>query len=115
VEHRLDEDFERVVRSRVVAIQARLETVKKRVVDDLKHELRRVMLMLALVMGCGVLALIGMIFGLMAGWTELRGFVGPVGASVVLTIVFLLACLVVLALLRSVLHRSQPVQLHRDP
>jgi hypothetical protein len=107
VEHRLEEDFKRAIRDRVAGIQARLESVKSRVVEDLKHELRRVVLMLALVMGCGVLALVGMIFGLMAAWTDLKGFVGAVGASLVLAIVFLLASLVVFGLLRSVLRRSQ--------
>jgi hypothetical protein len=107
-EHRLEEDFKRAIRGRVAGIQARLETVKTRVVEDLKHELRRVALMLALVMGCAMLALVGMIFGLMAAWTDLKGFVGTVGASLVLAIGFLLASLVVFGLLRSVLHRSQP-------
>jgi hypothetical protein len=107
-EHRLEEDFKRAIRGRVAEIQARLETVKRHVVEDLKHELRRVVLTLALVMGCGMLALIGMIFGLMAVWTDLKGFVGAMGASLVLAIVFLLASLIVFGLLRSVLHRSQP-------
>jgi hypothetical protein len=106
-EHRLEEDSKRALLDRVAGIQARLETVKSRVVEDLKYELRRVVLILALVMGCGVLALIGMTFGLMAAWTDLKGFVGAVGASLVLAIVFLLASLVVFGLLRSVLHRSQ--------
>jgi hypothetical protein len=107
-EHRLEEDLKRAIRGRVAEIQARLETVKRRVVEDLKHELRRVVLTLALVTGCGMLALIGMIFGLMAAWTDLKGFVGATGASLVLAIIFLLASLVVFGLLRSVLHRSQP-------
>jgi|SRR5579863_8141020 hypothetical protein len=104
-EHRLEEDLRRAIRSRVAGIQGRLETVKSRVVEDLKHELRRVVLIAALVMGCAVLALVGMIFGLMAAWTGLKGFVGAVGASLVLAIVFLLGSLVVFGLLRSVLHR----------
>jgi hypothetical protein len=108
-EHRLEEDFKRAIRGRVAGIQARLETVRSRVVEDLKHELRRVALMLALVMGCGVLALLGMTFGLMAAWTDLKGLIGAVGASLVLAIVFLLASLVVFGLLRSVLRRSQPL------
>jgi biopolymer transport protein ExbB/TolQ len=108
VEHRLEQDFERTIRSRVAGIQTRLETVKKRVVEDLKHELHRAVLMLALVMSCAMLALVGTIFGLMAAWTELKGFIGAVGASLVLAIVFLLGSLIVLGLLRSVLHRSQP-------
>jgi hypothetical protein len=107
-EHRLEEDFKRAIRGRVAEIQARLETAKTRVVEDLKHELRRVALMLALLIGCGVLALVGLVFGLMAAWTDLRGFVGAVGASLMLAIVFLLASLVAFGLLRSVLHRSQP-------
>jgi hypothetical protein len=41
----------------------------------------------------------------MAAWTALKGFVGTVGASLVLAGVFLLASLVVFGLLRSVLHR----------
>jgi hypothetical protein len=106
-EHRLEEDFKRAIRGRVAEIQAGLETVKTRVVEDLKHELRRVALMLALLIGCGVLALAGMVFGLMAAWTDLKGFVGAVGASLVLAVVFLLASLVAFGLLRSVLHRSQ--------
>lgn len=107
VEHRLEDDFKRAIRGRVAGIQARLEAVKTRVVEDLKHELRRVALMLALVVSCGVLALTGAVFGLMAAWTDLKGFVGAVGASLVLAIVFLSASLVVFARLRSVLHRSQ--------
>jgi hypothetical protein len=108
VEHRLEEDFKHAIRGRVAAIQARLEAVRNRVVEDLKHELRRVVLILALAMGCGVLALVGVTFGLMAAWTGLKGFLGAVGASLVLAIIFLLASLFVFALLRSVLRRSQP-------
>jgi hypothetical protein len=108
VEHRLEQDFERTIRGRVAGIQTRLETVKKRVGEDLKHELHRVVLMLVLVMGSATLALIGMIFGLMAACTDLKGFIGAVGAALVLAIAFLLGSLVVLGLLRSVLHRSQP-------
>src|SRR6202044_941863 len=103
-EHRLEEDLKRAIRGRVAGIQARLETVKARVVEELKHELRRAVLILALAMGCAVLALVGMIFGLMAAWMGLKDSVGAVGASLVLATVFLLACLVVFGLLRSVLH-----------
>jgi hypothetical protein len=113
VEHRLEEDFKRAIRGRVAGIQARLESIKSRVVEDLKHELRRVALILALVMGCGVLALLGMTFGLMAAWTDLKGFVGAVGASLVLAIVFLLASLAGFAVLHSVLHRTQPPSIAR--
>jgi hypothetical protein len=109
VEHRLEEDFKRAIRGRVATVQARLETVRIRVVEDLKHELRRVVLMLALVMGCGVLALVGVTFGLMAAWTDLEGFVGAVGASLALAIVFLLASLVVFGVLRSVVRHYQPL------
>jgi hypothetical protein len=105
VEHRLEDDFKRAIRGRVAAIQARLETVKSRVVQDLKHELRRVVLMLALAMGCAVLALVGVIFGLMAAWTALEGLLGAVGASLALATLFLLACLVVFGLLRSEIRR----------
>jgi hypothetical protein len=116
VVHRIEEDFERVVRGRIAGIHARLEAVKIRVVEDLKHELHRVVLMLALMLGCAVLALVGLVFGLMAAWTGLRGFIGPVGASVVLAMVFLFASLTVLGLLRSVLHRSQaPSSLGKTP
>jgi hypothetical protein len=100
-EHRLEDDLKRAIGGRLAVIQARLETVKSHVVEDLKRELHRVVLILALVMGCGVLALVGTIFGLMAAWTALQGFVGPVGASLVLAIVFLLASLVVFGLLRK--------------
>jgi hypothetical protein len=107
VEHRLEEDSKRAIRGRVAGIQARLAAVKTHVVEGLKHELRRVVLKLAAVTGCGVLALVGIIFGLMAAWTDLKGFVGAVGASLGLAVVFLLASLVVFGLLRSALHRSQ--------
>jgi hypothetical protein len=107
VEHRLEEDFKRAIHGRVAAIQARLEVVRARVVEDLKQELRRVVTILALVMGCSVLALVGFTFGLMAAWTDLEGFIGSVGASLVLAIVFLLASLVVFGMLRAVLHRPQ--------
>jgi hypothetical protein len=108
-EHRLEEGFKDAIRGRVATIQARLETVRSRVVEDLKHELRRVMLVLALAIGCGVLALVSMTFGLMAAWTDLRGLVGAVGASLVLTTLFLLASLVVFGRFRSVLRRPQTV------
>jgi hypothetical protein len=107
-EHRLEEDFKHAIHGRVAAIQARLEAVKKRVVEDLKHEMHRVVLTLALVTLCGALALVAMIFGLMAAWTGLKDLLGPVGASLVLALAFLIASLVAFGLLRSVLHRSQP-------
>lgn len=106
LEARLGGDLETAVDTGVAGIQARLETVKSRLVEDLKHELRRVALLLALVIGCGMLAIVGMTFALMAAWTDLQGFVGAVGASVVLAIAFLLASFVTFALLRSVLRRS---------
>ncbi len=108
VEHRLEEDLERAIRGRLAAVQTRLEAVKSRVVEDLKRELRRVVLILALTMGCTVLALLGAIFGLMAAWTDLKGLVGSFGASLVLAIVFLFSGLVLSVVLRSVLRRSQP-------
>jgi len=108
VEHRLEQDFERTVRGRVAGIQARLEAVKTRVVEDLKHELHRLVLLLALVVGCAGLALVGMIFGLMAAWTYLRNAIGAAGASLVLALIFLVASVVVFGLLRSVLNRTPP-------
>jgi hypothetical protein len=106
VEHRLEEDFKRAIRGRVAGIQARLEIVRGRVVEDLKHELRRVVLILALVMGCALLALVGVTFGLMAAWTDLQGFLGSVGASLVLAALFLLASVVVFRVLHSTLHHA---------
>jgi len=106
-EHRLEEDLKRAIRDRVAGIQARLETVKRHVVEELKHELRRVVLMLALLTGCAAMALVGMIFGLMAAWTYLMGFLGAAGASLVLAMVFLLASLVVFGVLRSVLQKGR--------
>jgi hypothetical protein len=104
-EHRLEEDFRRAVRARIAAIEARLETVKNRVVEELKRELHRVVLILALALGCAALALLGLVFGLMAAWTYLKGVAGAVAASLLLTIIFLLASLLVFAVLRSVLRR----------
>ena len=107
-EHRLEQDLKSAIHSRVAGIQARLEAVKTHVVEDLKHELHRMARMLALAMSCAALALVGMIFGLMAAWTGLRSFVGALDASLALAILFLLAGLVVFGLLRSILHRSRP-------
>ena len=106
-ENRLEADLRRAIHARAAEIQARLETVKVRVVEELKRELHRMLLVLALAMGCAASALATMIFALMAAWTELKGFMGAVGASSVLAILFLLAGLVVFGLLRSVLHRSR--------
>ena len=103
-EHGLEEDLKRAIHGRLAVVEERLESVKSRVVEDLKRELHRVTLILALGMGCAVLALAGTIFGLMAAWTAIKGFIGTLGASLVLAIVFLLASLVVFGLLRSVLH-----------
>jgi hypothetical protein len=105
-EHRLEQDFDRTIRARVAGLQARLEAVKKRVVDDLKRELRRLVLISALVVCAAVLALIALVFGLMVAWTGLQGFIGGLGASLALAIVFLFGGLVVMGLLRSVLRRS---------
>ena len=105
-EHRLEEDLKRAIRGRVAGIQARLETVKSRVVEELKHELHRMALIAALAAGCALLALVALIFGLMAAWTDINRFIGAVGASLLLAILFLLASLVVFVVLRSVLHRS---------
>lgn len=105
------EEHVAAVEARLKSLEARLvgdlEAVKNRVVEDLKRELHRVLLMLALAMGCAALALTGMIFGLMAAWTDLKGFIGPGGASLVLAVAFLLASLVVSGVLRSVRRRSQ--------
>jgi hypothetical protein len=106
LEHRLEEDFKRAVRGRVAGIQARLETVKERVIEDLKRELRRVILLMSLVVGCAGLALVGAIFGLTAAWMGLTRFLGSLDASLVLAIAFLVASLMVFAVFRSVLHRS---------
>jgi hypothetical protein len=54
-EHRLEEDLKRAIRGRLAMVEARLETVKSRVVEDLKRELHRVVLILALATGCAVL------------------------------------------------------------
>ena len=113
-EQRLEDDLKRAIHGRLAVVQAQLDSVKARVVEDLKRELHRVVLILALAVACGVLALAGTIFGLMAVWTALKGFVGPVAASLVLTIVFLLAGLVVFGLLRSVIHSSRSAQGRRQ-
>jgi hypothetical protein len=106
-ERRLEQDFERVIHSRIAGIHARLEAVKKRVVEDLKRELHHLLLVVALLTVGAVSALIGVVFGLMAAWTELRGFIGSVGASLVLAVVCMVASVVALGILRSVLHRSR--------
>jgi prephenate dehydratase len=98
---------EESIHSRVAGIQARLEAVRKRVVEDLKRELHHVLLVVALLTVCAGSALIAVVFGLMAAWAGLRDFIGSVGASLVLAIAFVGASLVVLAILRSVLHRTR--------
>jgi Na+/H+-dicarboxylate symporter len=56
---------------------------------------------------CAGSVLIAGVFGLMAAWTGLQGFIGSLGASLVLAIAFVVASLVVLGILRSVLHRTR--------
>jgi len=107
VEHRLEADVEHAVHNRIARVQERLERVKKCVVEDLKHELRRVAVIASLVVGCAGLALVAGIFALMAAWVELRGFIGSVGASVVLAAVFMMTSFVVFERLRAFLRRSQ--------
>jgi hypothetical protein len=96
-------------------LQARLETVRNRVVEDLKHELRRVVLVLALVMACGLLALLAMTFGLMAAWMSLTGLIGAIGASLVLAASFLLSGLIVFWLLHSMIHHPEPPASRSNP
>jgi uncharacterized membrane protein YqjE len=108
VEHRIEDDLKRAIRTRMAAIHTRLEAVRNRVVEDLKRELRRVMLMLALAVGCGVLALVGATFAVMAAWTDLQRLLGALSASLILAAIFLLASMVLFALLQSVRHRALP-------
>jgi hypothetical protein len=107
-EHRLEEELKRAIGGRIAGIQARLEGVRNRAVENLRRELRRVVLILALATCCGVLALAAMTFGLMAAWADLEGLIGGAGASLVLAMSFLLASLVVYGLLRSVRRRPHP-------
>ena len=105
VEHRLENDIQHAIRGRLAGIQARLEPVKARVIEDLKRELRRVVSILAIAVACASLALLGLIFALVALWTGLRNSIGAVEASVALATAFLLASAGAFGLLRSVLHR----------
>jgi hypothetical protein len=106
LERHLEDDFKRAIRARAARIEAELESVKTRVVEDLKHELRRVVFILAIAAACGSLAVIAAVFGLMALWAALRNSIGSVEASLVLTIAFLLASLLAFGLLRAFLGRS---------
>jgi hypothetical protein len=106
-EHRLESDFKKAIQSRIAVVQVRLDTIRNRVVEDLKRELRRVALVLALLMSCAVLALLVVTFGLMAAWMSLAGLIGAIGASLVLTLLFLLSGVIVFRLLYSVLYHTQ--------
>jgi hypothetical protein len=105
-EHRLEEDLRRAIHGRVAGLQARLEVVKAHAVENLKLELRRMALLLALATGAGVLALLAAVFGLMATWTYLKASIGDARASLVLAGIFLLASIGVFVVLRSASRRT---------
>jgi hypothetical protein len=105
LEARLVGDLHTAVDTRVAGIHARLEAVKQRVVEDLKRELHHLLLVVALVAAGAVSALIAVVFGLMAAWSDLKDLIGSVDASLVLAVASVAASLVVLGMLRSVLHR----------
>lgn len=102
VEHRLEKDLKGAVRGRVAALEGRLSDLKARVVENLKTQLHRALLVLALGAAAGVLALVGAIYALMGAWLSLRSVLSPVSASFVLAAAFFIFSFLALAILSSV-------------
>jgi hypothetical protein len=105
-EQRLEADLRRTIHGRVAGLQARLEVIKAHAVENLKLELRRMALLLALATGAAVLALLAAIFGLMASWTFLKDSIGDIRASLALAGIFLLASIGAFLVMRSAIRRS---------
>jgi hypothetical protein len=74
---------------------------------ELKKELHKALLVLALGISVSLLALVAVIYGLMGAWLSLKGVLGAVTASFVLAAGFVLFSLVALGLLSSVLNRAR--------
>jgi hypothetical protein len=107
VENRLENDLKKAVKGRVTAVEGRLDALRKHAVEELKRELHKALLVLALGTTVGLLALVAMIYGLMGAWLSLKGVLGAVTASFVLAAVFVLFSLVALGLLSSILNRAR--------
>ena len=86
-------------RSRLVAGEGR------RVIGELKAELRGAIRILILGAGAGLLALVGAIYILMGTWLTLGGLVGAVAASFTMGVAFMVLSLVILMVLSKARRR----------
>ena len=95
---------------RLVEIARHLESIRTRVAEELRKELRRALVILSLTAAAALLGLLGGLFALLGIWLRLSRTLGTVGASFVLAGVFLLLSLGALRALHSVTARgvSQP-------
>ena len=95
---------------RLVEIARHLDSIRTRVVEELRKELRRAIVILSLTAATALLGLVGGLFALLGIWLSLSRTFGIVGASFVLAGLFLFLGLGALRALHSVTARavSQP-------
>ena len=98
------------IKRQLAAVEWHLDSLRTRIVEELRKEVRRAILILSLSAAAALLGLLGGLFALLGTWLSLTRALGAVGASFVLAGLFLLLSLWVVRALHSVTTRgvSQP-------
>lgn len=98
------------IKGQLAAVEGHLDTLRTHVVEELRKELRRAVLILSLSAAAALLGLLGGLFALLGTWLSLSHALGAVGASFVLAAFLLLLSLGAVRGLHSVATRgvSQP-------
>jgi hypothetical protein len=96
-----------MIEGKVASAEMRVAAAESRMRQNLLHRLRVLLLNVALGATAGVLAVIGGIYLLIGAWLGFSRFLGPIGASFVLGILFILSSVMPLAVLYTVTKRSK--------
>jgi hypothetical protein len=95
------------VEGRVAAAEMRVAAAETRMRQNLMHRLRMLLLKVALGATAGILVLIGGVYLLIGIWLGFSHFLGPIGASFILGVLFFVASCAPLAMLYTVIQKSK--------
>jgi hypothetical protein len=98
------------IKRQLAAVEWHLDNLRTRVVEELRKELRRAILILSLSAAAALLGFVGGLFALLGTWLSLSRALGAAGASFMLAALFLFLSLGAVRALHSVTTRgvSQP-------
>ena len=105
LERRVEDNVKAALKERLAAIENGLTTIKARVADELKQELRHLMLNIALWAAAAMLAMIGGGFLLTSAWLTLMERFGATTACFALGVALLAGSAIPVIVLRSVVNR----------